>query len=110
MLIQATDEAALREIIATNPLVVVDFYSTDCPPCSALAPIYEAISQKYPSIPFAKIMRQDNRELAQSFYVMGSPTVLFFRDGQLLPDRLAGPILEKELEAALKKSFPEIVA
>ena len=45
--------------------VVVDFYSTECPPCEALAPKFEAMAELYgEKIKFLKIFRQGNRELA----------------------------------------------
>ncbi|MFA6161426.1 MAG: thioredoxin family protein [Patescibacteria group bacterium] len=91
-----------EQTLRDDKLVVADFYSTDCPPCANLAPIYEAMAEKYPDIKFIKIMRQENRELAQMYFVMSSPSVLFFRDGQLLNDRLSGTINQNELEAAIQ--------
>ena len=47
--------------------VAVDFYSTECPPCEALAPKFENLAKLYgDEIKFVKIFRQDNRELAES--------------------------------------------
>lgn len=90
------------EILNSHPAVVADFYSTECPPCEALAPIYEKMSEVHADVTFVKIMRQDNRDLAESYYVMSSPTVLFFRDGKLLDTRLSGRIAEPELEEAIE--------
>ena len=43
--------------------VVVDFYSTECPPCEALAPKFENLASLYGNdIKFLKIFRQQNRE------------------------------------------------
>jgi len=88
-------------VIAENPMVVADFYSTECPPCEALSPVCEIVSEKYPQVKFVKIMRQNNRELAESLFVMSSPTLLFYRDGNLLERRLSGRILDSELESVL---------
>ena len=101
--IQTIDSSAFERLIKDNRHVIVDFYSTDCPPCANLAPIYEQMAEKYPQAVFVKIMRQDNRELAQSLFVMSSPTVLFFRDGQMLEPRLTGNVTENELEQIIKQ-------
>ena len=58
--------------------VVLDFYSTECPPCEALASKFEDLSKLYGSdVKFLKIFRQQNRELADKLGVKSSPTLLF---------------------------------
>ncbi|MGM0431130.1 MAG: FAD-dependent oxidoreductase [Spirochaetota bacterium] len=77
---------------------VVDFYSTECPPCEALASKYEGLSELYgDDIQFVKIYRQENRELATQLDVSGSPTVLFYQDGQIVGDRLTGGVKRSDL-------------
>jgi len=86
-----------REVLA-KPLAVVDFYSTECPPCEALASKYTALSEIYgDDVVFVKIFRQGNRELAEKLDVTGSPTVLFYKDGKLTGDKLAGGILRSDI-------------
>ena len=87
--------------------VAVDFYSTECPPCEALAPKFENLSKLYgDEIKFVKIFRQDNRELAESLDVNGSPTVIFYDNGKLVGDKLAGGIKRSELISNLNKIIP----
>ena len=88
--------------------VAVDFYSTECPPCEALAPKFENLSKLYgEEIKFVKIFRQDNRELAESLDVNGSPTVIFYNDGNLVGEKLAGGIKRSDLVSNLNKLIPE---
>ena len=88
--------------------VAVDFYSTECPPCEALAPKFENLSKLYgDEIKFVKIFRQDNRELAESLDVNGSPTVIFYDNGKLTGDKLAGGIKRSELISNLNKIIPD---
>ena len=77
--------------------VVLDFFSTECPPCEALAPKYEALAGQFGDrVQFLKIYRQENRELAQRLGVTGSPTVLFFdRAGQERGERLGGEEIKR---------------
>jgi len=84
--------------------VVVDFYSTECPPCEALAPKFESLSELYgEKIKFVKIFRQENRDLAESLDVNSSPTVIFYDDGILVGKKLTGGIKRSELISNLNK-------
>lgn len=96
------------EVLAHKGIVAVDFYSTECPPCEALAPKYEAIAELYGhDVKFVKIFRQGSREISDKLMVRGSPTVVFFRDGQEVGKRLAGAIKRSELAGALDPMLPE---
>ena len=95
------NEAELKRVIADESFVVVDFYSEECPPCEKLAPIFERLARQYSSIAFVKVFRQRFRELAMSYSVSGSPTLLFFYRGVLQQDRLSGDIGELTFKAKL---------
>lgn len=95
-----------QKVVLDAPRAVVDFYSTECPPCEALASKYDALSEIYGEfVPFIKIYRQGNRDLSLSLDVTGSPTVLFYKDSKLVGDKLTGGIkrsdLMKSIEALL---------
>ena len=91
-----------REVLECETPVVVDFYSSECPPCEALASKYEGLAEIYgEDIKFTKIFRQENRELAESLGITGSPTVLFYQKGTLTGDTLSGGIRRADLEANL---------
>lgn len=78
--------------------VVVDFYSTECPPCEALAPKFDAMAEFYgQKIKFLKIYRQGNRELATELGVSSSPTLLFFENGKQVIDSISGGIKKSEI-------------
>lgn len=84
--------------------VVLDFYSTECPPCEALAPKFEAMAELYgDKIKFLKIFRQGNRELATQLGVSSSPTLLFFDNGNQIPDNISGGIKKAEIMERLNK-------
>jgi thioredoxin reductase (NADPH) len=73
--------------------VIVDFYSTECPPCEALASKFESLSEIYGNdVKFVKIFRQENKELAVSLGVTSSPTLLFYKNGEIVGNRLSGGI------------------
>jgi thioredoxin reductase (NADPH) len=83
--------------------VVLDFYSTECPPCEALAPKFEAVGELFKDeVKFLKIFRQDNRALSEKLGVTSSPTVLFYEDGKEVGFRLSGGIKRAELFEGMK--------
>lgn len=85
-------------VLKSDLPVILYFYSDDCPPCYAFAPVFERTFERYSDkIKFVKIYRQHNRELAEKLNVMSSPTVLFFRDGKEVCSRLNGYISNPEL-------------
>ncbi|MCK5146830.1 FAD-dependent oxidoreductase [bacterium] len=84
--------------VVQGDLVVVDFYSTECPPCETLAAKFESLAEAYGDyIKFYKIFRQENRELAESLGVESSPTLLFYKNGELFGDILRGGVKRSEI-------------
>jgi thioredoxin reductase (NADPH) len=101
----------LVELIKTSEKpVIVDYFSDECPPCEVLAPIYEKMAEKYHEhIKFVKIMRQDNRETALSMGVAGSPTVLFFKNGQEVGHRLNGFMTKPQVRIAIETILGDVL-
>lgn len=98
-----------REVLGAGEPVVLDFYSTECPPCEALAPKFEAVAEHFAGkARFVKIFRQGNRDLAQRLGVTGSPTLIFYdRQGQERGERMGGEdikrtVLKAQVEALLQ--------
>jgi thioredoxin reductase (NADPH) len=95
-----------KEIINGNK-VVLDFYSTECPPCEALAPKFEGLASLYGNdIKFLKIFRQQNRELAEKLGVKSSPTLLFFDQGKEIGIRFSGGVKRSDIIQILDSMLP----
>jgi len=96
------------KVLAAKEPVVLDFYSTECPPCEALAPKFDSVADAYAGkVRFYKIFRQGNRELAAKLGVTGSPTLVFYRGGQETGERMTGEEIKKtaikaQVEALLR--------
>ena len=89
--------------------VILDFYSTECPPCEALASKFEDLSKLYGNdIKFLKIYRQQNRDLADKLSVKSSPTLLFFNEGEETGERLSGGIKRSDIIHNLDLMLPEV--
>ena len=88
--------------------VVLDFYSSECPPCEAVAPKFEGLSKLYGGdIKFLKIFRQQNKELAEQLGVKSSPTLLFFDNGKEVAERLSGGIKRSDIITHLDSMISE---
>ena len=97
-----------EEVLAAGEPVVLDFFSTECPPCEALAPKYDAVADQFAGkVRFLKVFRQGNRELATRLGVTGSPTVLFFRGGREVGARMSGEDIKR---SALKSAVEALLA
>lgn len=85
-------------LISDNSTVFVDFWAAWCGPCRQFAPIYEAASEKYPDVVFAKVDTDAEQSLASAAGISSIPTLMIFRDGILLfnqPGALPAPALEE---------------
>ena len=87
--------------------VVLDFYSTECPPCEAVAPKFEGLAKLYGNdIKFVKMFRQQNKPLAEQLGVKSSPTLLFFDNGVQVGNSLSGGIKRSDIIHQLDAMLP----
>ncbi len=87
--------------------VVLDFYSTECPPCEALAPKFEGLASLYGNdIKFIKMFRQQNKPLAEKLGVKSSPTLVFFDNGVQLEKTMSGGIKRSDIINQLDSMLP----
>lgn len=98
---EITDATFSQEI--SEGLVLVDFWAPWCGPCRMQAPILDQLSQKYDEteLKITKLNVDDNAQTAASFGVMSIPTLLFFKDGELVEKRVGvqpKPALEEIVE------------
>ncbi|KAM3462316.1 hypothetical protein BB8028_0005g02260 [Beauveria bassiana] len=80
-----TSLAQLNEVFAANTYVVVDFFATWCPPCKAIAPVFEKLADKHAApgyFAFAKVNVEEASDAAQKYGITAMPTFLFFKDGK----------------------------
>ena len=96
------------EVLKSTEPVALDFYSADSAPCATLAPRYGAVAEKFDGkIKFYKILRGANEALAKQLNVTASPTLIFFKNGKELGERLSGDDIKRtslkaSVEALLK--------
>ena len=79
-------------------LVLVDFYADWCGPCKMIAPVLEQISAEDKDVTIVKVNVDQEQALAMQFQVQSIPTLILFKDGQIVNKALGfqpKPQLEK---------------
>ena len=86
-----------------GPAAVVDFTAEHCAPCRMLAPSIDALARDLAGrVTVAKVDADGEPALTARFGIRGTPTVLFFRDGELI-DRIVGAVPEARLRAKVQE-------
>lgn len=86
-----------------DAFVLVDFWAAWCGPCVQFAPIFERVSEKHPTITFAKVDTEAEQELSAMAGIRSIPTLMIFRDGILLYNQ-AGALPEQALEELIAQA------
>jgi thioredoxin 1 len=101
MALEFTDKTA-KDLIETGDLVVIDFHAIWCSPCKMVGPMVEKMAEKYADhVVIGKIDIDNNEELASTYGVRNIPTILFFKNGELV-DKQVGATQETKLEEKIE--------
>jgi len=113
-----TDANFAREVRQSELPVVVDVWSHGCAPCMQLVPTIRRLTCKYDGrVKVAHLNAGDAPRTMQKLNVRGTPTVLFFKKGGLLAERVVGvrgqhyfeEIIDQDLLGILEDSQKQAV-
>lgn len=105
MALELTNDNFKEKVLDTKGVALVDFWAEWCGPCRLIGPVVEELANEYEGkAVIGKLNVDDNREVAAQFGIMSIPTLLFFKDGQLV-DKHVGVAskgeLKKKIDAAM---------
>ncbi|MBK6484451.1 MAG: thioredoxin [Chitinophagales bacterium] len=102
MAVQLTDSNFKETVLEKNNVALVDFWAEWCGPCRMIGPVVEELSNEYAGkAVIGKVNVDDNPETAMQYGIRSIPTILFFKNGQLV-DKQVGVVSKSVLEAKLK--------
>ena len=94
----AITQENFEDVINSNAMVIIDFWAPWCGPCKNFGPVFEAVSDKYPDIVFAKVNTEEQQALGATFQIRSIPTLMIFREQIIIfsqPGALPGTALEE---------------
>ena len=106
-MVKQVNTCEFKTLLRQDKVVFADFFATWCGPCKMLAPMIEAISEKpeyADRVEFVKIDVDEEEELAESYGIMSIPTLLIFKNGELVKTQVGGvpqPMLTAMIDEAL---------
>jgi thioredoxin 1 len=101
------------QTVTGDKIVLVDFWAPWCGPCRSFAPVFEAASEKYPDVLFAKVNTEDEQELAGSFNIRSIPTLMVFRENIIVFSQagaLPASALDQVIQGAKSLDMEEVHA
>ena len=82
--------------------LVVDLWATWCGPCKKIGPIISELAEEYDGkIVVGKCDVEENDDIAMEYGVRSVPTILFFKNGQLV-DKFVGAAKKSDCDEKFK--------
>lgn len=103
--INVTDSSFEAEVLKSDKPALIDFWASWCAPCKAIAPIVDELAGEYDGkIKVTKMNVDENPATPSKYGVRGIPTLILFKDGKVL-DQKVGAVPKAQLAEMLKKAL-----
>ena len=98
-------ENDFNELLKGDKPVVVDFWAEWCGPCRMIAPVVDELAEAYEGQAIiGKVNVDENEDLSIKYGIRNIPTILFFKNGELVDKHIGGATkaaLEEKIKALL---------
>ncbi|MBB4823270.1 thioredoxin 1 [Sporosarcina luteola] len=109
--VDVTEDNFREEVLTCDRPVLVDFYADGCGPCEFIAPILDELAEEHGDrLKFTKFyvsmdeVLNNTNEVVEKYEVMGFPTLLIFKDGEVAQSHL-GALNRTELLEFVEAAF-----
>ena len=103
--VYTTDSDFESDVLQSEVPVLVDFWAEWCGPCRMLSPILDEVSKDYEGkVKIVKLNVDDNTVTSAMYGVRGIPTLLLFKDGQVIGTKV-GSLPKSQLTTFIDSSI-----
>ena len=90
----ASDASFEQDVLKSTDLVLVDFWAPWCQPCKMIMPQVEAFAEEYThkGVQVYKLNVDENSATPQQYGVRGIPSLLLFKDGEVVATQVGGNV------------------
>ena len=100
---EVSDSGFESEVLQSDKPVLVDFWAPWCGPCKAIGPLVEDLAGTFGAqVKFLKCNVDDNPVTPGKFGIKAIPTLIFFKDGDVV-DQITGMVAKSRLEESINK-------
>ena len=73
-----------NEVLKSEETALIDFYADWCGPCKMMSPVIDKIAEEKSNVKVGKINVDENPNLAEKYNIMSIPTIMIFKNGNLV--------------------------
>ena len=102
-IIELDDDNFDEEVLKAKLPVMVDFWAPWCGPCKAIGPTVESLEKTFgDKMNFVKVNVDENPVVPSKYGIQAIPTLIFFKDGEIV-EKITGMVAKEKLEESIKK-------